>query len=53
MIIAAMLGTGAVPAKMICTILSAKCFFGALHYEVAFCVDGPDEWFLALDQEIT
>ena len=25
-----------------------KTFFRALHYEVAFRVDGPDEWFPAL-----
>ena len=29
-----------------------KTFFGALRYEVAFLVDGPDEWFPAVVQEI-
>jgi len=30
-----------------------KTFFRALRYEVAFRVDGPDERFLVLVQEIT
>ena len=46
-----MLGTVAVPARRICTILSAESF-RALRYEVAFRVDGPDEWFPALVQTI-
>lgn len=29
-----------------------KPFFRALGYEVAFRVDGPDEWFAVLVQEI-
>ena len=42
-----MLGTAAVPARRIFTILSAESF-RALRYEVAFHVNGPDEWFPAL-----
>ena len=46
-----MLGT-AVPAKTICTHPQCKTLFGALRCEVAFCGDGPEEWFTALDRAL-